>query len=166
MVCHAAGVSAGWGGPAYETFSAWMLVPGQASVLVVPDARQDSRCCWGACDCLACKDGASTCWSVSGKIYATGNTVCRMDPPKRRSCVSFQLPLVQHEGPLRHLSLLPPCSCSAQASRSHSCQGLHEQSCLFHCRFADNKVVTGPPNIVFYAGAPLLSSCGYVIGAL
>eukprot|EP00891_Asterochloris_glomerata_P008291 jgi/Astpho2/8291/Aster-01372 len=69
------GVSAGWGGPAYEAFCTWMLVPGQASVLVVPDARQDSR-------------------------------------------------------------------------------------------FADNRVVTGPPHIVFYAGAPLLSPRGHVIGAL
>ena len=52
MICHAAGVSAGWGAPAYEAFCTWMLVPGQASALVVPDARQDSRCCLGACLCL------------------------------------------------------------------------------------------------------------------
>ena len=37
---------------AYEAFCTWMLVPGQASALVVPDARQDSRCCLGACLCL------------------------------------------------------------------------------------------------------------------
>ncbi len=33
-------------------------------------------------------------------------------------------------------------------------------------RFADNPLVTGAPNIVFYAGAPLISSSGHKIGTL
>ncbi len=33
-------------------------------------------------------------------------------------------------------------------------------------RFADNPLVTGAPNVVFYAGAPLISSSGHKIGTL
>ena len=86
----------------------------------------------------------------------------RGDIKTRPSCHLFK----KYKGPLRHLSLLKLCTCSAPALRSHSCHWLHEQSCYVDCRFADNKVVTGPPNIVFYAGAPLVSSRGHVIGAL
>ena len=40
-------------------------------------------------------------------------------------------------------------------------------SCTFGwCRFAGNPYVTGPPYLRFYAGAPLIDSNGYRIGAL
>ena len=33
-------------------------------------------------------------------------------------------------------------------------------------RFADNPIVTGPPHVIFYAGAPLAMESGFTIGTL
>lgn len=33
-------------------------------------------------------------------------------------------------------------------------------------RFADNPIVTGPPNVIFYAGAPLAAPSGHNVGTL
>ena len=33
-------------------------------------------------------------------------------------------------------------------------------------RFADNPIVTGPPHVIFYAGAPLIMPSGFTIGTL
>jgi GAF domain-containing protein len=37
---------------------------------------------------------------------------------------------------------------------------------LLDSRFAENAMVTGPSEIRFYAGAPLMSPCGYAVGSL